>query len=521
MPSVELTRGVQSWHSLLQTKAGRQNGRSVVLSLDHQPCTEGDGGSGGSLLSPGPRIGDFHNVSLLGNQRARFSCSAQCAEQEPQLEKSMSYFSQWPSNYSGMDMVDLLDSFCDAKRSCTDGFVMVVLFGGDVHVKGCKAELNDEELYLIGPEDLSLVIITMLGIQKIAPLPSGPVAFGMHLSDYTCLLDRHNVGPGVPIFSYLGRDTSWAIPWPSTFTMASAMEASELKNNGPADGTTELVPWPQKKSLAYWVGAVTGPWEFLADSALDSVPRVQLLELSHKYPKLLKAQWTSVASYGLSWINDANGSVAGANSPRERTIEEITGVPMSSYAAPRKWAGYKYYVNIDGVVLGGRASKLLGFGGVMLQQDAGYQEYLSARLEANKHYVPIKYDLSDLIEKIQWLQKNDDKARSIAQAGRELAAKRMRFQDAICYQWRALEALGSRTSANSPKHDTKDILGTLAIRGFKKASIRETMEKTLQAFWDKPLDKVAVGERLMSKRGAKMLQFVWDQLDDLHRKVSS
>lgn len=34
-----------------------------------------------------------------------------------------------------------------------------------------------------------------------------------------------------------------------------------------------------------------------------------------------------------------------------------------------------------------------------------------------KHYVPIKNDLSDLLEKVEWLKANDDKAYEIAQAG--------------------------------------------------------------------------------------------------------
>ena len=33
------------------------------------------------------------------------------------------------------------------------------------------------------------------------------------------------------------------------------------------------------------------------------------------------------------------------------------------------------------------------------------------------HYVPVKNDQSDLIEKIEWLQANDDKAREIAENG--------------------------------------------------------------------------------------------------------
>jgi hypothetical protein len=36
------------------------------------------------------------------------------------------------------------------------------------------------------------------------------------------------------------------------------------------------------------------------------------------------------------------------------------------------------------------------------------------------HYVPVKNDQSDLVEKIDWLKANDDKAKIIAQNGRPL-----------------------------------------------------------------------------------------------------
>jgi hypothetical protein len=39
------------------------------------------------------------------------------------------------------------------------------------------------------------------------------------------------------------------------------------------------------------------------------------------------------------------------------------------------------------------------------------------------HFVPVKHDLSDLIEKIEWLINNDEKAEEIANNGRSLYKK--------------------------------------------------------------------------------------------------
>ena len=42
-------------------------------------------------------------------------------------------------------------------------------------------------------------------------------------------------------------------------------------------------------------------------------------------------------------------------------------------------------------------------------------EYFYSGLEPWVHYVPIKADYSDLLENIQWLKENDEKAKKIAE----------------------------------------------------------------------------------------------------------
>ena len=37
------------------------------------------------------------------------------------------------------------------------------------------------------------------------------------------------------------------------------------------------------------------------------------------------------------------------------------------------------------------------------------------------HYIPIQYDLSDLIEKIEWVEKNDEEAKKIAEKARDFS----------------------------------------------------------------------------------------------------
>jgi len=462
------------------------------------------------LLQSSPRQGLTKKAE---HQRKTFVCAAGCSSREPQLEESLAPWADWKKNSSGLDMIDALEGFCETQRDSQDQFVMTVLWKGSVYLKGCKADnLTSASLYLIGPEDLSLVLVFLFGAQRIGQFTSGPIAFGMYLSDYSSLLDRHLVGPGLPIFAYLGRDTSWLIPWPSSFSVLSTQDVenwSETKKAGAQKS------WEARDPKAYWIGAVTGPWEFALDDGLMAVPRMKLLRMSKEHPQQLHADWSSTAGYGISWVTDES-NVSGFMAHGSHSVEELTGIAKSTYQAVDNWEGFKYYVNLDGVVMGGRLNKLLALGGVVLQHQAGYHEHTNALMKPYEHYVPIEYDLSDLVQKVEWLQQNDAEAKRIAENGRALALKRMRLEDDLCYIWRALEGLGAKTAPAQ----VLDSEVEQRLQKFQRTSVQAGgMRATIESFWGEKLEKVSTGNRLMTPRGIELLQWAWDRLDGINEKV--
>mmetsp|Transcript_52995 Transcript_52995/g.102286 ORF Transcript_52995/g.102286 Transcript_52995/m.102286 type:complete len:543 (-) Transcript_52995:79-1707(-) len=456
--------------------------------------------------------------------RRNFVCMAGCSEREPELERSLSPFADWSGNTSGLEMLEILEGFCHSDRSCKDSFVMVVLWRGSVHLKACGASnLKEVSLYLIGPEDLSLVITQLLAVQRVAALPSAPVVFGLYLSDYTCLADRHLVGPGIPIFAYLGRDTSWVIPWPNSFMLHTTYQienwhrSRRVKRLGEKKQHDVVVPWSDRVAKAYWIGTVTGPWEFAADASLMAVPRMKLLRLTSEHPDKLQAEWSGVASYGISWVKDSD-SVAGFLANKTRSIKELTGVLPVSPKPLQQWANFKYYLNVDGVVMGGRLNKLLALGGVVLQHKAGYREHVDMLMKPYEHYVPIEYDLSDLAAKVEWLQQNDAEAQRIASQGRSLAESRMRLEDHLCYIWRALEALG--TTAARREIDTSAMERRLQELRFHEVTVvEEDMRKTLERFWGSQLEKVQTGDRVMTASGIQLIQWAWDRYSGMWKQA--
>jgi hypothetical protein len=83
---------------------------------------------------------------------------------------------------------------------------------------------------------------------------------------------------------------------------------------------------------------------------------------------------------------------------------------------------YKYILIVDGNCIASAHQWVFGSGSVPIlvshpDNDFWFKPYLKPMV----NYVPIKYDLSDLTEKLEWLVANDDAAKAIAQAAGHLA----------------------------------------------------------------------------------------------------
>jgi hypothetical protein len=82
--------------------------------------------------------------------------------------------------------------------------------------------------------------------------------------------------------------------------------------------------------------------------------------------------------------------------------------PFAEHIPMTKFFDYKYQISLDGTVASYRFPYLLAGDGLIFKQASTYYEHFYRGLVPNKHYIPIKKDLSDLIEKIQWAKDHDD-----------------------------------------------------------------------------------------------------------------
>ena len=167
------------------------------------------------------------------------------------------------------------------------------------------------------------------------------------------------------------------------------------------------VKWANRRPLAFWRGSTTGQ---PADIALGwhGLPRIRLCEISKKRPDLIDAGVTSVHAH---WGDIALQYIQS---------QQLLRPPVSRATFQQ----YKYQIDIDGYSSAWDALFMrLWTGSPVLKvtSERGWRQWYYRRMQPWVNFVPIAADMSDLIEKIEWLHDHDDVAERIGSAGRDLA----------------------------------------------------------------------------------------------------
>jgi hypothetical protein len=180
-------------------------------------------------------------------------------------------------------------------------------------------------------------------------------------------------------------------------------KSSELEiKNWDMDDSDLTLNWSQKINKAIFRGTATG-----CGFTYNSNMRLKASELSKKYSNILDAGITGNQPKLKLHSIDGVGYV--------KPIKFIQKIPFSEQSK------YKYILHLDGNVAAYRLGKSLLFNSVVLLQETGSRLWFQHLLKPWEHYVPIKEDLSDLIEKINWCIHHDKECQAIANNGRALA----------------------------------------------------------------------------------------------------
>jgi len=90
-------------------------------------------------------------------------------------------------------------------------------------------------------------------------------------------------------------------------------------------------------------------------------------------------------------------------------------------------------LNIDGTVAAYRFPYLLAGDSLVFKQESKYYEFFYKDLTSGLHYVPVKSDLSDLVEKIMWAKEHDEDGLRIVKSARQFTRDNLLPRDILCY----------------------------------------------------------------------------------------
>lgn len=163
---------------------------------------------------------------------------------------------------------------------------------------------------------------------------------------------------------------------------------------------SKRIPWEEKKNFALWRGSLTKPI------------RLKLCQLSALHPTSLDAKFSDPLLQG------------------HPEAEQFLG----ERASWEEFLQCKYLPYIDGVMCAAPALqwRLLS-NSVTFKPDSEEIQWFYKALQPHVHYIPVKEDLEDLIEKIEWAQSNDALCKEIAQRACTFAENNLLYGDVLFY----------------------------------------------------------------------------------------
>jgi hypothetical protein len=168
------------------------------------------------------------------------------------------------------------------------------------------------------------------------------------------------------------------------------------------------VAWNDRRAVAFWRGATTGMKTAPGD--WRSLERIKLCELARRH------EHTGLIDAGISSVIQFSDPVV---------IREIEASGLIRGPVPwQEWNRYKYHIDIDGnsSPWSNLFQRLLTGSPVLkIESSRGLMQWYYDRLIPWRNYVPVAPDMSDLIDKIKWLNQNDPMAEEIGRRGFELA----------------------------------------------------------------------------------------------------
>lgn len=181
------------------------------------------------------------------------------------------------------------------------------------------------------------------------------------------------------------------------------------------DITKYEIQWERKIPQLIWRGGTVQGVETITPENFHLLSRVVLCELSQMYPHLIDAKFTL---YGHGHLK---------NIPYLKRFE-------GSWPTYEEQLTYKYHIIVDGTTSAytGSGWKLFS-NSLVLRPDSDNIQWYFSEMKPYLHYIPVKANLEDLLEKLCWAVMHDSEAKKIAHSCRQFALDHITVKHNLLY----------------------------------------------------------------------------------------
>lgn len=181
-------------------------------------------------------------------------------------------------------------------------------------------------------------------------------------------------------------------------------------------------PWENKIPKYFWRGKPNDASNYSDRELWTKHRRGKFCYFSKQFPELIDATFSSY------WESSLGG-----------IVEEFFNFFPKKVATFDEYVQHKYLIELDGYVAGtpGCAWKLLSNCAVF-KHDSPFMLWYYRAMRPWVHYIPLKGDLSDVFEKLQWAKDHDEEAKQIAENGRRFAKENIMPEHLYLYCYKVL-----------------------------------------------------------------------------------
>jgi hypothetical protein len=234
---------------------------------------------------------------------------------------------------------------------------------------------------------------------------------GLHFDFFMCSFDNPEscnalaeVAPHVLAYSVTDACLPNVIAIPD-FTYGGWPEAGIESYTATAAAMAEAGKKPPLHDKIFWIG-----------NAGMEESRLRLLEIGRQHPDDLEF-------ISMNWQPSVEGEASASR------------LPASRYVSLPDHAEYSMLLDIRGAGYSGRLKLLMQAGRPVFIVERRFREFFYEHLRPYEHYMPVKEDLSDLVEHVRQVKGDRGLARSLGQGAASFAAQHLTRDYALQY-WR-------------------------------------------------------------------------------------